>query len=622
MRLFVIILVLVSLSLSRSDFLENEQRDVSYSKQINKLLKKLDEQYYHEEQEFKYFPPQFYQKKGLYSSYIHGNAMDKENGYLYHLVRQYIGCPDSNMFVSNFVLSALLDCAEFGTIQIDQDLFEQTIDTILEFRDKNQKEGIPSYSFWLQKLKNETWYSSPINLENIANSMKYMPEWVKTILAKMGLNFVAMSNLIIDAFHLPPDADDSSVNIALGYRIMNSPFIRQSIKDKWIRNNYDVNGYFNLLKKYSYKPFDTSNSSLNTIDIRTYFGFNEYLSQLNRTENFQLFTTWIMSTDDQIEKLVAIPSNVNNFDCSVLSNTLFGLHHALLYSNQTEFEKIFDQELQGLYLNSTDIINYAINSEIALRHPDIAFFYYPSVYDFYWFVARNVHLLNSNKQKIQHSLIKQVADSLNESMKNKGTKFLLNNAKLDKNGNIYWEEFLGVYNNKTYNEDTTFSTVMTLNALLDTWTVSISHQNGTISRIFDPQTPKNVTNTIQKGIQTLLKDNSFSKSNQNAFFSGSFKSVNTWFYYPMNVNYYLNGTVFDPHNPPVVLNEQVAAVRGIYNQSEYQELLQQKWFGFKPIEEFLGYNYESFSYPYWSSPSITLSMGMSLLSKYQSIHLD
>lgn len=56
--------------------------------------------------------------------------------------------------------------------------------------------------------------------------VKLMPDWVKNIFKKMGLSFVAIADQIVDAFHLPPDTDDSSVNIALGVRIMNSPLIR------------------------------------------------------------------------------------------------------------------------------------------------------------------------------------------------------------------------------------------------------------------------------------------------------------------------------------------------------------------------------------------------------------
>lgn len=43
--------------------------------------------------------------------------------------------------------------------------------------------------------------------------MKIMPDWFKNMLNKMGLKFVADADKIADAFHLPPDTDDSSVNI-------------------------------------------------------------------------------------------------------------------------------------------------------------------------------------------------------------------------------------------------------------------------------------------------------------------------------------------------------------------------------------------------------------------------
>ncbi|KAL4496470.1 hypothetical protein ABPG72_014700 [Tetrahymena utriculariae] len=616
---FCIFVVLLNFCNASSFLFTSNSQDLSYEQQFNELSKKLEGQRYNQQKDFKYFPPQFFEKKGLYSSNIHGNAMDQNNTFFYHLIREYVGCPDSNMFVTNFVLSALLDCAELGTIEIDQDMFEESIDAILEFRDKNQQEGIPSYSFWLQDYKDGTWYSYPQNLQKVAQMIKIMPDWVKNIFQKMGLSFVAVADQIVDAFHLPPDTDDSSVNIALGIRIMNSPFIRQSIKDKWIKSNHNLQGYYQLLKKYSYKPFDSSNSSVNTLDVRTYFAFHNYLQSLNKTYNFSVFTTWIRTTDDQIPQMIEIPGNVNNFDCSVISNTLFGLHHALLNSNQTEVNQIFDQELQGLYLNSTNTILYAINSQISQTHPDIAFLYYPSVYDFYWFVARNVHLLNSNYDKIPNQLIKVVADSLNKSMKNQGTTYLLNNTFADKNGNIYWQEFLGIYDNKTYHEDETFSSVMALNALIDTWTISQTDEYGKVKRIFDTQIPQNVTITIQKGMQTLLKKNAFSKSNQNAFFSGSFKSLNTLYFYPMNINHYLNGTGFDPHTAQMDILQQIAGVRGVIDQDEYSQMLKQKWFNFTTIQQFTGYNSQYISYPYWSSPAITFSMGMSLISKFQSI---
>ncbi|EWS75435.1 hypothetical protein TTHERM_000985179 (macronuclear) [Tetrahymena thermophila SB210] len=617
-QFFCLFLTFFGICLTSSQFRINSN-GLSYQEQLKEITRRLEDQRYNQQKDFKFFPPQFYEMKGLYSSNIHGNAMDKNNTFFYHLIREYVGCPDSNMFVTNFVLSAMLDCAELGTIEIDQEKFEESIDAILQFRDKNQKEGIPSYSFWKQNYKNGTWYSYPQNLQKVAEMIKIMPDWAKKLLIKLGLPFVAVADKIADAFHLPPDADDSSVNIALGIRIMNSPLIRQSIKEKWIKSNHNLQEYYQLLKKYSYKPFDVSNSSVNTLDVRTYFAFHNYLQTLNKTSNFSVFTTWIRSTDDQIPSMIEIPGNTNNFDCSVISNTLFGLHNILLNSNQTVVNEIFDEELQGLYLNSTNVIIYAIDSYISKSHPDIAFLYYPSVYDFYWFVARNVHLLNSNYDKIPNQLIKDVVDALNKSMKNQGTIYILNNTLADKNGNLYWQEFLGIYNNKTYHEDETFSTVMALNALIDIWTISKTDENGKVKRIFDSQTPQNVTTTIQKGMQTLLKKNSFSKSNQNAFFSGSFKSLNTLSIYPMNVNHYLNGTEFDPHTADFIALQQVKGVKGIIDEKEYQEMLKQKWFNLNVIEEFTGYNSQILSYPYWSSPAITYSMGASLISKYQSL---
>lgn len=62
---------------------------------------------------------------------------------------------------------------------------------------------------------------------------------------------------------------------------------------------------------------------------------------------------------------------------------------------------------------------------------------------------------------------------------------------------------------------------MALNALIDTWTISKIDGKGKTKRFFVPETPKNVTNTIKNGIKTLSKRDSFSKSNENAFFSGS-----------------------------------------------------------------------------------------------------
>ncbi|KAL4486863.1 hypothetical protein ABPG72_009627 [Tetrahymena utriculariae] len=207
---FCIFVALLNQCTASSFLFTSNSQELSYEQQLNELSKKLEGQRYNQQKDFKNFPPHFFEKKGLYSSNIHGNVMNQNNTFFYHLIREYVGCPDSNMFVTNLVLSALLDCAELGTIEIDQDMFEESIDAILEFRDKNQQEGIPSYSFWLQDYKNGTWYSYTQNLQKVAQIIKIMPDWVKNIFKKMDLSFIAFADKIAEAFHLPPDTDDSS----------------------------------------------------------------------------------------------------------------------------------------------------------------------------------------------------------------------------------------------------------------------------------------------------------------------------------------------------------------------------------------------------------------------------
>ena len=43
--------------------------------------------------------------------------------------------------------------------------------------------------------------------------------------------------------------------------------------------------------------------------------------------------------------------------------------------------------------DTTDFIKWGIESGIVLRRPDLSLTYYPSVFDFYWFVARNLAYL-------------------------------------------------------------------------------------------------------------------------------------------------------------------------------------------------------------------------------------
>ncbi len=76
------------------------------------------------------------------------------------LLREYFAIPDSNMFVTCFVASAILEASGLDMIDITPDhaaSLESALDAVISFRDKNRMDGIPVYVFWPQINVNGTW---------------------------------------------------------------------------------------------------------------------------------------------------------------------------------------------------------------------------------------------------------------------------------------------------------------------------------------------------------------------------------------------------------------------------------------------------------------------------------
>ena len=95
-----------------------------------------------------------------------------------------------------------------------------------------------------------------------------------------------------------------------------------------------------------------------------------------------------------------MPIGVNNVDLSVTANTLFGITSLLLQVDLETAAEYFDEEIAQIYSDSTDLLVYAINAGYIQNRPDLALTYYPSEYDFYWFVARTYMLLKKNKDNL------------------------------------------------------------------------------------------------------------------------------------------------------------------------------------------------------------------------------
>lgn len=163
----------------------------------------------------------------------------------------------------------------------------------------------------------------------------------------------------------------------------------------------------------------------------------------------------------------------------------------------------------------TDLLVYVLNDAID-RRPDLILMYYPSKYDFYWFVARILGLLE-RMHAYDDELI-YIHNQLSTVMRGKATERILK-EKLESKEGYYWVEFLGNYGKKNRTEDAIYSTALVLNALLDTWGIKSDK-----SFKYLDQTPQAVKDAITKGANFLLTKIKSKKTKlNNAFFSGSLK---------------------------------------------------------------------------------------------------
>ncbi len=60
---------------------------------------------------------------------------------------------------------------------------------------------------------------------------------------------------IASAFKIPSDVDDSSVNLSLGRLLFNHRNKFSKSYEAWNEVNKDYQKYFDLVKKYAYRPF-------------------------------------------------------------------------------------------------------------------------------------------------------------------------------------------------------------------------------------------------------------------------------------------------------------------------------------------------------------------------------
>lgn len=92
------------------------------------------------------------------------------------------------------------------------------------------------------------------------------------------------------AFHIPPDFDDTFVNIGLGSLLKEIPGY-SDLFAKWQSTNSNLTSVLHALKRYAYRPH-SNNTRVNTIDPRTYFYLHKFLAATNKTDA-AFVPTWV-----------------------------------------------------------------------------------------------------------------------------------------------------------------------------------------------------------------------------------------------------------------------------------------------------------------------------------------
>ena len=94
-------------------------------------------------------------------------------------------------------------------------------------------------------------------------------------------------------FQIPPDFDDTSVNLGLGSLLKDFIVDFPTSSALWQSRNSNLSSIFTSMKHYAYKP-TTNDTRVNTIDTRTYFYMRRFLEDVKaKNKSLSLVTTWV-----------------------------------------------------------------------------------------------------------------------------------------------------------------------------------------------------------------------------------------------------------------------------------------------------------------------------------------
>ncbi|XP_012938109.1 uncharacterized protein LOC101859330 [Aplysia californica] len=631
MTIATALLCLVFSLASRSDALPHNPEDARTL--VQTLFEKIAEEQVQTDIPFKPFK-HFGKKKGAYNSEVklnfHGNLEMAE-------IRRMLNVFDNNMFVTAWVTSSLLEASRHEDAPVPSD---HQLDLALKFMSTNHDQNKPYntsvMTFWQQVYNASTkcYQSTPTNLIGAIEMTYGMPiEEIEKILERLGFKQLAKDiesileerETFARAFHIPPDFDDTFVNLGLGSLLYQMKDTIPGAWEIWSSQNTNISSVFTALKKYAYRPF-SGDRSVNTIDTRTYFWIRGFLDEASAAkQDVALVSTWVQDLSEVrtlFYKGVAMPFQVNNVDATVAANTVYGITSSVL-SGLVSKQVLDDPGVEQIYLNTTSLITYALKNNM-INRPDLVLTYYPSQREFDWFVSRTFSEIVTARKKgpLPHSALETVYQMLRGALQEEMTHDILAKAQTGGAEEFYFDDFLGdgdlTHDNRTLvrGEDRIFTTAMAANALLYTWT----EYNDKTGKCQWADVPENVRETIAGCINWLTHhtlDGNYDP--WNAFFSGSAKGFSSLpFWYPANRFEYLNGTaIHDRSNIPN--STFVLAMEGHVSPQTYEQMVKQTHFGMPTPVTFRGYNYGDGYFPLWSSVPYTYSTTMLALARYNSI---
>ncbi|KAJ5077229.1 hypothetical protein M0811_00549 [Anaeramoeba ignava] len=572
-----------------------------------------------------HFPFEWEKQKGIYESWVHLNA---HGNIFMQTIRNDLKFFDDNFFVTAWINQILLEANKIGKIQLDKDQLLNGVLVDDTYLDHNSP-GVPIINFWPERLVDGKWMSYPINLVVPTEDEESFGNAIHKLLDFLGLDslwkyiepYISFASEALAAFHIPPDADDTSVNLAMGCLLYENKDKFPDAFNAWWSSNKNISRIMDYIIQYAYYPLMNDNN-LDVIDSRTYYFMHEFLeSGVVKDKSFGLVATWLMNqiTSKNGYPNEAMPFNMNNVDASVCSNFIYGLSQ-LSVSQLIPLNEWISDEIKNLFVNTATYVNWVIQTGRLLERPDLGILYYPPIYDMYWFVSRTLSLFSGNS--FPDPIFETVYNMFLSTMENEGTAQILKAVQEDSN-NAWWDDFLGdndtnlIGKHVNNAEDRIFTTSIAMNALIDTWTIRNDYKY-----TWRQETPEYIKDIIQKGINWLVKYSiSSTYKPENCFFSGSGKSVDGMpFWYPATYIEYLNGTVVPPDSPPsVITNELIDAMSGILSSDDYNHMVYDELHFQSPTPtNFTGFNTGSF-FPYWSSPALTYSTTLLAISKYSTI---